>query len=41
MVIVMVFSATLNNILVISWRPVLLVEESGVPGGNHRPVTSH
>jgi hypothetical protein len=37
----MVFNATLNNILVISWRSVLLVEETGVPGENHRPVTSH
>jgi hypothetical protein len=28
----MVFNATLNNISVISWRTVLLVEETGVPG---------
>jgi hypothetical protein len=27
-----------NNISVISWRSVLLVEETGVPGENHRPV---
>ena len=27
----MVFNATLNNISVISWRSVLLVEETGVP----------
>ena len=27
----MVFNATCNNILVILWRPVLLVEEAGVP----------
>jgi hypothetical protein len=27
----MVFNATFNNILVISWRSVLLVEETGVP----------
>jgi hypothetical protein len=26
----MVFNATFNNILVISWRPVLLAEETGV-----------
>jgi len=26
----MVFNATFNNILVISWRSVLLVEETGV-----------
>ena len=28
----MVFYATLNNISAISWRPVLLTEETGVPG---------
>ena len=33
-----VFNATINNISVISWRSVLLVEETGVPGENHRPV---
>jgi hypothetical protein len=38
---VMVFNATFNNISVISWRSVLLLEETGVPGENHRPVTSH
>jgi hypothetical protein len=37
----MVFNATFNNILVISWRSVLLVEETGVPGENHRHVASH
>jgi hypothetical protein len=31
---VMVFNTTLNNILAISWRSVLLVEETGVPGEN-------
>ena len=31
----MVFNATSNNILVILWRLVLLVEETGVPGENH------
>ena len=31
----------LNNISVISWRSVLLVEETRVPGENHRPVASH
>ena len=35
------FNATFNNISVISWRSVLLVEETGVPGENHRPVASH
>jgi len=37
---VMVFNATFNNISVISWWSVLLVEETGVPRENHRPVTS-
>ena len=32
---IMVFNATFNNISVISWRSVLLVEETGVPGENH------
>jgi hypothetical protein len=35
---VIVFNATFNNISVISWLLVLLVEETGVPGENHRPV---
>jgi hypothetical protein len=37
----MVFNATFKNISVISWRPVLLVEETRVPGENHRPVASN
>ena len=37
----MVFNATFNIILVILWQSVLLVEETGVSGENHRPVTSH
>jgi hypothetical protein len=37
----MVFNATFNNISVISWRSVLLVEETRVPGENHRPVASN
>jgi anti-sigma factor RsiW len=36
----MVFNAIFNNISVISWRSVLLVEVTGVPGENHRPVAS-
>jgi hypothetical protein len=40
-VCLMVFNATFNNISVISWRSVLLVEETGGPRENHRPVTSH
>ena len=38
---VMVFNTTFNNISVILWRSVLLVEETGVPGENHRPAASH
>jgi len=37
----MVFNATFKNNSVISWRSVLLVEETGVPTENHRPVGSH
>jgi hypothetical protein len=37
----MVFNTTFNNISVISWLSVLLMEETGVPGENHRPVESH
>ena len=33
--VVMVLDATFNNISVVSWRLVLLVEEMGVPGENH------
>jgi hypothetical protein len=36
----MVFNTTFNNISVIMWRSVLLVEGTGVPGENHRPVAS-
>jgi len=35
---VMVFNATFNNISVISWRSVLLVEETGE---NHQPAAGH
>ena len=35
---VMTFSITFNNISVISWQSVLLVEETGVPRENHRPA---
>ena len=39
----MVLNATFNNISVtcISWRSVLFVEETGIQGENHRPVTSY
>ena len=40
-VCLMVFNATFNNISVISWRSVILVEETGGPGENHQPVASH
>jgi hypothetical protein len=33
--LLLVFNATFNNISAISWRPVLVVEEAGVPGENH------
>ena len=35
---VLLFNATFNNISVISWRSALLVEETRVPGENHRPA---
>jgi hypothetical protein len=38
---VMVFYATFNNISVILWRSVLLVEESGVSKENDWPLASH
>jgi len=37
----MVFNTTFNNISVITWQSVLLVEETGVPGENHCPVARH
>jgi hypothetical protein len=38
---VMVFNTTFNNISVISWQSVILVEETGVPRENHQPVASY
>jgi len=35
------FNATFSNISAISWRPVLVVEEVGVPEENHRPWASN
>jgi hypothetical protein len=32
-----VFNAIFSNISAISWRLVLVVEEAGLPGENHRP----
>ena len=37
----MVLNATFNNISVISWWSVLLVEEARIPVENHRPAASH
>ena len=37
----MVFNANFNNISAKSWGSVLFVEETGVPGENHRPAVSH
>jgi hypothetical protein len=39
--ILFVLNATFSNISAISWRPVLVVEESGVPGENRRPWASN
>jgi hypothetical protein len=38
---VMVFNATFNNISIILWQSVLLVEETRISGENHRSATSH
>jgi hypothetical protein len=38
---VMAFNATFNNISAILFPSILLVEETRVPGENHRPVASH
>jgi hypothetical protein len=32
-----VFNTTFSNISAISWRPVLVVDEAGVPVENHQP----
>jgi hypothetical protein len=40
-IMVMVFNATFNNISFIVWQSVLLVEETGEPVENHRPVASY
>jgi len=37
----MVFNATFNNIAVISWRSLLLVVETGVPGENYQHLASN
>jgi len=35
------FDLFFSNIAAISWRPILVVEEAGVPGENHRPWASN
>jgi hypothetical protein len=40
-VMAMVFNATFNNISVISWRSVILVEEIRISGENYRLGVSH
>jgi hypothetical protein len=37
----LVLNATFSNMSAISWRPVLVVEEAGIPGKNHRPWASN
>ena len=37
----MVFNTTFNNISVISWQSVVLMEETRVPGENYKPAVSH
>ena len=37
----MVFNTTFNTISVILLQSFLLLEETGVPGENHRPVARH
>ena len=39
--IFLVFNTTLSNMSAISWRPVLVVEETWLPGENHRPWASN
>jgi len=36
----MMINTTFNNISAISWQSVLLVDETGIPGENHRPVAN-
>jgi hypothetical protein len=38
---ILVFNTTFSNISAISWRPILVVEEAGVPRENHRPWASN
>jgi hypothetical protein len=36
-----VFNVTFSNISAISWRPVVVMEEAGVPGKNYRPLANN
>jgi len=36
-----VLNATFSNISAMSWRPVLVMEEAGVPGENQERTTDH
>jgi len=36
----MMFNATFNNISVMSWWSVVLMEETGIPRESHRPGAS-
>jgi hypothetical protein len=40
-IMVMVFSTTFNNIFAILWLRIVLVEETGWSGENHRPAVSY
>ena len=37
---IMVFNATFNNCLAISWRAALLSKETGRPKEKHRPIAN-
>ena len=37
----MVFNATFNNMSAMWWQAGILVEETGVPGEDHKPAASH
>jgi hypothetical protein len=39
--LILVLNASFSNISAISWRPVLVMEEAGVSGENHRPWVSN
>jgi hypothetical protein len=41
LILILVFNATFSNISAISWQPVVVVEEAGVPRENHRSWASN